>query len=70
MVFNSKNVTFQQSYINSKLSLHSALDRSATFLTVLAERTVKKSPSPIGPGFESRRWRQKGHRSIVRDDVT
>ena len=47
-----------------KSFLHSAPDRSATFLTVLAGRTVKKLPSPIGPGFESQLRQQKGHRSI------
>ena len=45
--------------------LHSASDLSAIFLTVLAGRTVKKSLSPLGPGFESRGRRQKGHRSII-----
>ena len=45
-------------------ALDSALDCSATFLTDLAGRTVKKLASPIGPGFESRSRRQKGHRSI------
>ena len=39
---------------------------SAIFLTVLAGWTVKKWPSQIGPGFESRRWWQKGHRSILK----
>ena len=59
-----KNVHFEQSYGNFRSPLRHASDSSATFLTVLAGRTVKKSPSPIGPGFESRRRRQKGHRSI------
>ena len=60
-----KNVHFEQSYGNFRSPLRHASDRSATFLTVLAGRTVKKSPSPIGPGFESRRRQQKGHRSIA-----
>ena len=49
-----KNDHFEQTYGNFSLSLHHASDRSAIFLTVSAGRTVKKLPSPIGPGFESR----------------
>ena len=45
--------------------MHDASDRSTIFLTVLARRTVKKLLSPIGPGFESRRRQQKGHRSMI-----
>ena len=55
----------KQSYAHLCSVLHGALDHSAIFLTVLAGRTVKKAPSPKGPGFESRRRRQKGHRSIA-----
>ena len=64
IALNQKIVSFQQSYGHFKSFLHSAPDRSAIFLTVLAGRTVKKSLSPIGPGFDSRRRQQKGHRSI------
>ena len=59
-----KNVSLIESYSYFKLHLHRASDRSAIFLTVLPGRTVKKSPSPIGPGFESRHQQQKGHRSL------
>ena len=51
-------------------SLRRAPDRSATFLTDLAGRTVKKSTSPEGPGFESRQPQQKCHRSIAFDYLT
>ena len=64
IALNQKIVSFQQSYGHFKSFLHSAPDRSAIFLTDLAGRTVKKPPSTKGPGFESRRRRQKGHRSI------
>ena len=60
-----KNVNFQQIYDHFSLILHHASDRSAKFLTVLAGRSVKISHSPKGPGFESRRLRQKGHWSII-----
>ena len=46
-------------------ALTSALDHSATFLTVLAGRTVKNSGSPRGPRFEPGRPQPKIHRSIV-----
>ena len=59
-----KDVHFEQSYGNFRSPLRHASDRSATFLTVLAGRTVKKSPSPIGPGFESRRRFNFSDRSI------
>ena len=64
-----KNVQFEMFYGYFSSSLRRASDRSATFLTDLAGRTVKKLASPIGPGFESRSRRQKGHRSIglIRD---
>ena len=58
-----KNVHSKQSYHHWNLYLHGAPDRSATFLTVLAGRTVKNLPSPIGPGFKFRCQRQKRHRS-------
>ena len=60
-----KNVSFKESYSYFKLRLHRASDRSAIFLTVLAGRTVKLSPSPRGPGFESRQLQQKSHWSIL-----
>ena len=44
--------------------LTSASDRSATFLTVLAGRTVKNCRSPRGPRFEPGRPQTKIHRSI------
>ena len=56
-----------QSYAYFKSPLHHAPDHSAIFLTVLAGRTVKNSLSPRGPGFDSRRRQQKGHRSIESD---
>ena len=65
MQSNWKNIYFQHFYGHFKSHLRRASDRSAIFLTDLAGRTVKESSSPIGPGFESRRRRQKGHRSIV-----
>ena len=65
MQLDCKNIISKETYSYYKLYLHRASDRSAIFLTVLAGRTVKESPSPIGPGFESRRRQQKGHRSIV-----
>ena len=43
----------------------SALDHSATFLTVLAGRTVKNCRSPRGPRFEPGRPQTKIHRSIA-----
>ena len=49
-------------------ALTSALDHSATFLTVLAGRTVKNSGSPRGPRFEPGRPQTKIHRSIDIDD--
>ena len=60
-----KNVHIKESYTYLTLSLRSALDRSANFLTILAERTVKNFPRLIGPGFESRSWGQKGYPSII-----
>ena len=54
-----------ESYSHFRSHLRRASDRSAIFLTDLAGRTVKKSPSPEGPGFESRRGQQKCHRSIT-----
>ena len=59
-----KNVSLKESYSHSKLCLHRAPHRSAIFLTDLAGRTVKFSPSPRGPGFESRQLQQKCHWSI------
>ena len=64
MQSNWKNIYFQHFYGHFKSHLRRAPNRSTTFLTDLAGRTVKKSSSPMGPGFESRRRRQKGHRSI------
>ena len=63
---NWKNIYFQNCYGHFWSHLHRASDHSAIFLTDLAERTVKNSPSPEGPGFESRRAQQKRHRSIVK----
>ena len=60
-----KNVHFKLSFGYLSLHMHSALDHSAKFLTVLIRGTVKNLPSPIGPGFKSRRRRQKGQQSIV-----
>ena len=60
-----KNVNFQHRYGHFRASLHHASDHLAIFLTVFAGRTVKISTSPRGPGFESRRPHQKGHRSIA-----
>ena len=60
-----KYIQSYQSYGYFKSPLHHAPDRSAIFLTDLAGRTVKGSPSPKGPGFESRLRQQKGHQSIA-----
>ena len=65
-----ENVYFEQSYGNFRSPLRHASDCLATFLTALAGRTVKKSPSPIGPGFETRRRQQKGHQSITKINRT
>ena len=64
MQSNWKNIYFQHFYGHFKSHLRRASDRSAIFLTDLAGRTVKKSPSPEGPRFESRQPQQKCHRSI------
>ena len=65
MQSNWKNIYFQHFNAHFKSHLRRASDRSAICLTALAGRTVKKSPSPEGPGFESRRRQQKCHPSIV-----
>ena len=56
---NWKNIYFQHFYGHFRTHLHRASDHSAMFLTDLAGRTVKKSPSLEGPGFESRRRNKK-----------
>ena len=60
-----KNVNLKRNYGQFRSPLYRASDRSATVLTVLVYRTIKKSSSPIGPGFESQLRRQKGHWSIT-----
>ena len=65
-----KNIYFQHCYGHFKFHLRRASDRSAIFLTDLAGQTVKKSPSPECPGFESRRGQQKCHRSIHSEKVS
>ena len=45
--------------------MNHASRRSANFLTVLAGRTVKISPSPIGRGFEPGRRQDFSDRSIL-----
>ena len=59
-----KIVNFQLRYGHFRASLQHASDHSAIFLTDLAERTVKVSASPRGPGFESRRHHNFSDRSI------
>ena len=61
MVLKPPFVIPKKSYSHFSSFLHHASDRSANFLTVLAGRTVKISPSPIGRGFEP------GHRQDFSD---
>ena len=63
MVLKPPFVIPKKSYSYFSSFLHHASDHSANFLTVLAGRTVKLSPSPRGPGLESRRPHQKCHQS-------
>ena len=64
MQSNWKNIYFQHFYDHFRSQLRRASDRLAIFLTDLAGRTVKKSPSSEGPEFETRRAQQKCHRCI------
>ena len=64
MVLKPPFVIPKKSYSHFSSFLHHASDRSANFLTVLAGRTVKISPSPIGRGFEPGRRQDFSDRSI------
>ena len=65
MVLKPPFVIPKKSYSHFSSFLHHASDRSANFLTVLAGRTVKISPSPIGRGFEPGRRQDFSDRSIL-----
>ena len=64
MVLKPPFVIPKKSYSHFSSFLQHASDRSANFLTVLAGRTVKISPSPIGRGFEPGRRQDFSDRSI------
>ena len=66
MVLKPPFVIPKKSYSHFSSFLHHASDRSANFLTVLAGRTVKISPSPIGRGFEPGRRQDFSDRSIIK----
>ena len=70
MQSNWKNIYFQHFYGHFKSHLRHASDRLSIFLTDVAGRTVKISPSPEGSGFESRQGQQKCHQSISRNIIT
>ena len=65
MQSNWKNIYFQHFYDHFRSQLRRASDRLAIFLTDLAGRTVKKSPSPEGFGFEFQKPQQESHWSIM-----